>query len=147
MVDATLYDTRPPAWFRIAAVLALLWGLVSVFAWTADLMTDEQTAAQFTDAQRRLYLARPAWIFAVYALAIFSALAGATGLLLRRRWAVFLLALSLAALVVQFGYTFIALDAISLLGVGAAFFPLFIVAVGAAMLWLALDAQRRGWLD
>jgi hypothetical protein len=112
-----------------------------------DLLTDEQTAAGFTEAQRQLYAARPGWLFIDYAIAIFSGLAGTVGLLLRKSWAVAAFAVSLAAVVIQFGYMFTALRAIELLGAAAAVpFPLVITLIGAALLWLAIQARTRGWL-
>jgi len=63
-----------------------------------------EPSAQLREAQRQLYAARPQWLFAVYGVAIFSGLTGAIGLLLRKSWASMLFGLSLAAIIVQFGY-------------------------------------------
>jgi len=117
-----------------------------VFAWVTDLMTDEAALAQFSDVQRQLYAARPQWLFIVYAIAIFSGLAGAVGLLLRKSWATVAFAVSLIAVIIQFGYTFVAMDAMKLLGTAALPFPIVIVAIAAFLLWLSLYAKKRGWL-
>jgi hypothetical protein len=145
MMEATTV-AQPPRWYWVVAGVAALWMLIGVGAWVADLMTDEQTAAGFTDAQRQLYLSRPAWLFAVYAVAVFAGLAGAVGLLLRRSWATAVLAVSLAAIVVQFGYTFLVLPALELLGASALGFPLTVFLIGAALLWFAARSRARGWL-
>lgn len=138
---------RPPTWYRVVAVLAVVWMLIGVLAWIADLRMDPAALAQLSDAQQQLYAARPGWVFAVYAVAIFSGLAGAVGLLLRRRWATPALAVSLAAVVAQFGYTIFGMRAVELLGAGTALpFPLTIVAIGALLLWFSVRASRRGWL-
>jgi hypothetical protein len=56
-------------------------------------------------------------------------------------------ALSLAAVIVQFGYTFTVLRAIELLGPAAAVpFPLVVTLIGGVLLWLAIQARSRGWL-
>jgi hypothetical protein len=139
--------TTPPRWYWVVSWLALVWMLFGVVAWTMDLMTDEATVAGFTDAQRQLYAARPGWLFLVYAVAIFGGLAGTAGLLLRRSWSVAALAVSLAAVVVQFGYTLTVMRAIELLGAAAALpFPIVIAVIGALLLWLAIESRRRGWL-
>jgi hypothetical protein len=138
---------RPPRWYWVVSGIALAWMLIGVFAWVADLMTDEAAVAGFTDAQRQLYAARPSWIFAVYAAATFAGLAGAIALLLRRSWAVPALAVSLAAIIVQFGYTFLVLDAARILGATTALpFPITIFVIGAALLYFAMLAGRSGWL-
>lgn len=137
---------RRPLWYLIVCWLALLWMAFGVFAWVTDLMTDETALAQFSDAQRQLYAARPQWLFIVYAIAIFSGLAGAVGLLLRKSWATVAFAVSLAAVVIQFGYTFLAMDAMKLLGAAALPFPIVIVAIAVFLLWLSMHAKKRGWI-
>ena len=136
-----------PTWYWVVSALALIWMLFGVFAWLMDFMMDESALAQMTEAQRQLYASRPQWVFVVYGIAIFSGLIGAIGLLMRRGWAVPALAVSLVAVIVQFGYTFIGMDAIRILGAGAALpFPLFILAIGALLLWFAVRAKRMGWI-
>lgn len=93
---------RLPAWYWIVSGIAVVWMLIGVMAWTADLMTDEAALAQMSEAQRQLYESRPQWIFVVYAIAIFSGLVGAIGLLLRKAWATTAFAISLIAIIVQF---------------------------------------------
>ena len=138
---------RAPWWYWAVAVLALLWMLLGVFAWTMDLrMTPEQLAA-LSPGQQQLYAARPQWVFLVYAVAVFSGLAGAIGLLLRKRWATTWFLVSLVAVVIQFGYTLFVMDAIGLLGPGMALpFPLVIIAFAVFLLWFARYARRHGWI-
>lgn len=139
--------TTPPRSYWIVAGIALVWMLFGVAAWFMDLLTDEAALAQMTDAQRELYLRRPQWIFIVYALAIFSGLVGAIGLLARKAWAVTAFAVSLAAVVVQFGYTFLVMRAAELLGAAAALpFPLVIFAIGLLLWRFAARAKARGWI-
>jgi hypothetical protein len=138
---------QPPRWYWIVAGMAVLWMLFGVLAWVMDLMTDETALAQMSEAQRQLYMARPQWIFAVYAVAIFSGLAGTIGLLLRKGWAVAALGISLAAVIVQFGYTFFVMDAIRLLGAAMAVpFPVVIFLIGVLLLWFATSSKKRGWI-
>lgn len=138
---------KVPRSFWVISILALAWMVLGVVAWTLDFMLDEQGLAQMSEAQRQLHESRPQWLFAIYAVAIFSGLLGAIGLLLRRRWCIALFALSLLAIVIQFGYTFLGMDAIQLLGAGKALpFPLVIFAIGVALLWFASRAKRLGYL-
>ena len=138
---------NPPRGYWIVAGLALLWMLFGVVAWLMDFMMDEAALEQMSEGQRQLYAARPQWVFAVYGVAIFAGLAGAAGLLLRQRWSIAALAVSLLAVIVQFGYTFFVMNAIGHIGAGAALpFPLLILAIGVALLWFASRASRRGWL-
>jgi hypothetical protein len=112
-----------------------------------DLMTDEATVAEFSEAQRQLYAARPQWLFVVYGVAIFSGLGGAIGLLMRKSWASMLFAVSLVAIIVQFGYTFLGMHAVQVIGAAAAIpFPVVIFVIGVALLWFANRSRKAGWI-
>ncbi|HKE94954.1 MAG TPA: hypothetical protein VKB34_11650 [Povalibacter sp.] len=138
---------KPPAWYWVIAIVALIWMLFGVMAWVGDLMMNEAALAKMSEAQQQLYTSRPQWLFIVYAVAIFSGLAGTIGLLLRKGWSTVALAISLAAIVVQFGYTFLAMDAVRLLGAAAALpFPIVIFLIGLLLLWFALRARKSGWI-
>jgi hypothetical protein len=146
-MNTTTAASKPPTWYWVVSWLAVIWMLFGVMAWVMDLMTDEAALAELSEAQRQLYAARPQWLFAVYGVAIFSGLAGAVGLLLRKSWASMLLVLSLAAVIVQFGYTFIAMRAVEVLGAAAAIpFPVVIFLIGAALVWFARLARKSGWI-
>ena len=138
---------NPPKWFRVASWLAVLWMLSGTAALVMDLMTDEAAIAQMSPGQRELYEARPQWLLAMYAVAIASGLAGAAGLVLRKAWAVPALVLSLVAVAIQFGYSIVGLQAIERVGALAAVLPpIFIFAIGALVLWLAVKAKKAAWI-
>ncbi len=138
---------KAPTWYWVVSGLALVWMIIGVIAWVADFMMDESALAQMAEAQRQLYIARPQWLFIVYAIAIFSGLIGAIGLLVRKAWAIPAFWISIGAIIVQFGYTFFGLDAIRLLGAAAALpFPIVIFAIGAALLWFAVHSKKSGWI-
>lgn len=137
----------PPRWYWVVAALAFLWMCVGLMAWIMDLRMDAEALAQLPDGQRTLYETRPQWVFIVYGIATWSGTLGALGLLLRKTWATPLLALSLAAVAVQFGYTIIGMDAIGVLGAGTALpLPVTILVLGAVVLWFSMRARERGWL-
>lgn len=139
--------SKAPTWYWGVAVLALVWMAFGVFAWTMDLRMDATQLASLSDAQRELYALRPQWIFIVYAIAIFSGLAGAIGLLMQRAWAIPAFWLSLIAIVVQFGYTFFVMGALARLGPAEALpFPLVIIAIAVTLLWFSIWARGRGWI-
>lgn len=137
----------PPRWYWIVSALALLWMLFGLVALVMDLTMNEAALASMSEAERRIYTSRPTWLLVTYAVAILSGLGGVIGLLLRRAWAVQLLALSLIAALVQFAYVLFGLGALETLGAAATLpFPLVILAIGAGLLVLALRARRLGWI-
>ena len=67
-------------------------------------------------------------------------------LLLRKRWAVPVLLLSLLGIVVQFGSVYVLTPAWALSGIGGAILPLCIALFGLFLWWYAGKAAARGWL-
>lgn len=140
-------STKPPMWHVIAAALLTAWNLVGCyFCWLqfrlgADWMPDA------TAYDRALMASLPVWYNWCYALAVGAGALGGAALLARHGAAVALLAVSLVAAVVQFGYLFATSDIIAHKGAGTTVpFPLFIIAVAALALWGAKRAQARGWV-
>lgn len=144
----TSHSAAPPTWFRIVAALAAVWMLFGVAMWFMDLLMSEATLAGMSPAEQQLYQARPTWVFVLWGIAVGSGLAGAVGLLMRKQWAVTAFVVSLISAIIQFGYFFLAMDAIAVIGAAAAApFPMVILLIGVGLLWLANTASRRGWLD
>lgn len=142
----TTAPPSPPRWYWIASILGLLWMLIGLMALVMDLTTDEAGLAQMSEAQRALYLARPAWIIGAYVIAIGSGLAGTIALVLRRAWAVPLLALSLVTALIQFGYVLFGMGGLETLGAASLPLPVTVIVLGALLLWMAMKARRAGWL-
>lgn len=90
-----------PKWLRPVAVLALLWNLLGVAAFVADLLVSPDDVARMDAAQRAMYEARPLWSVVGTGVAVIAGALGSLGFLLRRRWARGLLAASLAGVVAQ----------------------------------------------
>lgn len=120
-----------PGWFWAVAVLA--------FAW------EGLGCAMYLMAVTSGADALPGWVMAVFAIAVWSGLAGAVMLLLRRRLAVSFLLVSLVAAIIQYGYVFTALP-VEVLSIGVVAVPIAVIVIGALLLWLARQAARRGWL-
>ncbi|MCW6532006.1 hypothetical protein NED98_17295 [Sphingomonas sp. MMSM20] len=137
---------RPvPVWFRIVAILLVLWGAMGVFACVQQFRLGAEAMGQTSAYDRALYASLPAWYNWVYALAVGSGLLGALALLFRRAVARPLFVISLAAIVVQFGYLFAATDIIATKGIWVTYFPLFIFAVALIEVRLAGVAIRNRW--
>ncbi len=94
------------------------------------------------------HAALPVWFTPVYAVAVLGGLFGSIALLLRSRHATPLYIASLAGVIVQFGYVFLATGLLAHKGAAATVpFPLFIVAVAAVQIWLSRFAWRHGWIS
>lgn len=140
---ATVARGATPAWFRIVALIALLWNAFGIFMYLSSVGLFGDPLAGLSEAERAIASSIPAWITAAFAIGTFAGLAGSLGLLLGRRWAWPLLLLSLVALLILEGWTVFVSGAVELHGIAV---PVT-VTVGALLLaWLAYTAQKRGWL-
>jgi hypothetical protein len=139
--------TKPPKWYYAIVSVLVLWALIGCYAYLAQVTMSAADLAALPPAQRDMMAALPTWLTALYAIAVWSALAGAICLLLRLRFARSAYLVSLVAIIVQFGWTLIMLPIIQTMGFAeAAGFPIFIAVVGALSLWFAGTATRRGWM-
>lgn len=139
--------TRAPAWFRIVAILLLVWGAAGCYACLQQFRLGAEAMGPASEYDRALYASLPGWYNPVYAVAVVSGLLCALALLARSRVALPLFLLSLGAVIVQFGYLFLTTDLLTIKGAGATLpFPIFIAAVAAGASWLSSRAIARGWI-
>ena len=131
---------------RVWAGLALLWNLLGCAAFVSDLRLTADDIAALPAAQQALYAARPAWAVAATATAVFGGAAGCVGLLLARRWAVPLLALSLLGIVAQDIGLFVLAGGAAVAAPAVWALQGLVLLVGISLLALARRAAARGVL-
>jgi len=137
---------RAPAWYRIAAIMLLLWALAGCYACVQQFRFGADSTGVASDYDHALYASLPIWYNALYAVAVGCGLLGAVALLARSVLAIPLTTLSLVGVMVQFGWLFATSDIVAVKGAWTTIFPLVIVAIAAASVWLARHARRRGWI-
>jgi hypothetical protein len=135
-----------PAWFKVVAVLALLWNLLGCLAFFSDLRLSPEDLAKLPEAQQALYAMRPGWAVAATAIAVFGGVLGAVGLLVRRKWALPVFALSLLGILVQDFGLFVLAKGASLAGPVAIVMQGIVLAIGIGLVVLSRKAIARGWL-
>jgi hypothetical protein len=136
----------PTRSFRIISTLALLWNALGIVTWLMTVTMSDAALAALPEAEQELYTNVPAGVTVSYAVAVFGGTVGSIGLLLRRAWAVPILGLSLAGILLQMGHALLASQLLAVKGAGAAVLPLLIVVVAALLLWYAVPARSRGML-
>ncbi|MEM7258196.1 MAG: hypothetical protein AAF404_12505 [Pseudomonadota bacterium] len=133
-------------WFWIVAVLGLLWYLMDFSAFYMRVIAFEQSMASMPQAQQTLYSAMPSWVNGVFALEVFGGLLGCITLLLKRRWALVLLVISLLGVLCQTFYVYFLSDAIAVMGTPAIVMPLVAIAIACILIVVARKAATSGWL-
>ena len=138
--------TSVPASFRVVSILALLWNLLGVAMFFLQTGMTAEDIAALPEAQRVVYEAMPPWLAVFYGLSVFAGALGAFGLLLRRRWAMPLFAVSLASVLVQMGAIYALTPVWQASGASGLPMTLLIVGIAAFLFWYARRASARGWL-
>lgn len=134
-------STKPPLWFWIISVLALLWNGAGVFAYvTRAFITDDMIATLPQDQQTEFLMDYPAWYTAAFAFAVFFGALGSLALLFRKKWASFLFFISALGAILQHTYLFINVEDLDL-GM-----PIAIIVVCLFLIWFAKQATTKGWI-
>lgn len=137
---------QTPKWFTVAAVVALLWNILGCIAFVMDTSVTSEDVANLPEAQQALYAARPVWSVAATAVAVLGGALGCVGLLMKRKWALGMLVLSLLGIVVQDVAMFILSNGAALAGPVAAALQLVVLVVGVLLVFLARRGVARAWL-
>jgi hypothetical protein len=137
---------KPPIWFFVVAVIALLWNAAGLMAVVADLRLSAADIAALSPDQQAMYAARPGWSVVGSVLAVGAGALGCVLLLLRKRLAAAVFALSLVGVVVQDIGIFVVAGA----GKGGDPVPFvlqgLVLVIAVGLLLLARRAQGRSWL-
>jgi len=115
--------------FRAIGMILLLWNLMGVAAFMMQYSADLSQLAKTDPYTAKIFAAMPVWAWAAYAVAVGAGTLGATLLLLRKAAAAPLFLLSIVAVIVQFGYSFVHTDLLAVKGFTAAIFPAVILLI------------------
>lgn len=138
---------KPTTSFWIIGILALLWNLMGVFAYLQQAyMTAEDLAALPAD-QQALYENVPAWVTAVFALAVFGGALGCILLLLRKKLATFVFIISFISILAQMTYNLFMSKALEVYGPGGMIMPIMVVVLGAFLVWYSKKMEAAGILN
>ena len=140
---STSESAATPLWFRIAAIIALIWNAFGLIMFLSAVGAFGDPTAGLSDAERAIAANIPGWIMAAFGIGTFTGLACSLGLLLGRRWAWPLLVVSLVALLVLEGYILFFSGAAAVSGVAI---PITVVVGALLLVWLGRHGSRRGWL-
>lgn len=102
--------------YWIFASIAFFWNLMGVGAYLSQAFLTEDMKATLPVEELQLIENTPAWVTAVFAIATFSGLLASVFLLLRKKWAVPTFLISLIAVWIQMGYSFMMTDASEIYG-------------------------------
>lgn len=139
------YAPQPLAgWFKFAAIGSVVWYMLGCANYLYEVMLDPATLPV---DQRAMMEAAPTWMYAAFAVAVWVGLVGSVLLLLRKKLAVPLLAVSLVAVLIQFSAYFLDPELRESMSSDMLLIPIIIVAVTWTVFWFAYHSRKRGWLS
>ena len=139
--------SKSPLWFKVVAVLALLWNLIGCLAFASDIRLTPEDIAKLPDAQQALYNSRPSWAVAGTAVAVIGGALGSLALLLGKKWALPVLIASLIGIVVQDYAMFILADGAALAGTTAVVLQTLVLLIAIVLVQLSRKGIARSWLN
>jgi K+ transporter len=140
-------NNKIPVTFWIIAGIAVLWNLMGVFAFATDLMMSAEGLAAMEENQRAMYEAMPSWTKIPYGIATIGGLIGSIGLIMRKKWSIPALLISLICVLIQFGYTFFGTNALEIMGNGSMTMPIGIILIALFLWYYAKKSDARGLLN
>jgi len=137
---------KAPIHLWIVGVLALLWDAMGAFDYLATRLELEFYMSQFTEEQLAYFYGFPVWVTSFWAIAVWSALVGSVGLLLRKKWSVWAFGVAIVGLVVTSIYNFGMSNGAEIMGSEAVVFTVVIWVVSIFLLAYAWAMAKRGVL-
>ena len=136
-LDASVHATPRHLW--VVGVIALLWNAVGALDFVMTQTKNEAYMSSFTPEQLEFFFGFPAWVVAAWAVAIWGGVIGSVLLLLRKRFAVQLFLVSLAAMVITTIQNYVLSDGFEI--IGDTFTLVFTAAIFLAAVALFLYAR------
>ncbi len=136
-----------PKSFYWVAGIGLVWNLIGLATYFMQVTMSPETLAELPPEQQALYSDIPIWATSAYAIAVNAGWIGCLLLLLRKKLALYLLILSLAGVIVQFGHALLMTDALAVMGVISLIGPVFVCGIGIFLIWFTLYSTNKGWLS
>ncbi len=139
--------TKPPTWFWVVSILALLWNLAGVGAYLMDAFMPVEALEAMTQEQRELHESRPPWVTGAYAIAVWGGVLGCIALLLRKKWARPVLLISLIGVIGHQIYMYFLSNTFEVMGSGSMALPMLVLIISVGLVYFARMAHNKGWLS
>ena len=139
--------SKPAKSFYWTAGVALVWNLMGMSAYVAQVTMTPEAMNALPDAERMLYENVPSWATSAFAIAVTAGTLGCLLLLMRKALAIPVLIASLLGVLAQNFNSFVLMDTLSVLGPVGAIFSAAVIVIGAYLIWFATESRKNGWLN
>jgi len=135
-----------PVWFWGIGIIALIWNIMGVIAYLGQAYMTEEMLNAMPEADQNLYYNTPAWVTAVFAIAVFSGVLGCIALLLKKKWAIILFTISLLTVIAQQVFNFFIQDFVALTG-QRLYMPIIILCMAIFLFWFSRFSKSKDWIS
>lgn len=136
---------KPPIWFWVISVLALLWNLFGAYNFYVSTFDQVAILETLNQEQRELFEAMPLWATICFGVATISGVIASFGLLIRKKWAKPLFIVSLITLVAQFVNWLFIQNAPEVFP-NSYSMPATVFVVGVLLVLFSNTGIKKGWL-
>jgi hypothetical protein len=138
--------TKTPIHLWIVGIVALLWNLIGAYDYLMTQTENEGYMSQFTPEQLDFFYGFPAWLVAFWAIAVWGGVLGAVLLLLRKKIAFPVLAVSFVCMVVTSIRNYVFAGGADIVGGTGLIFSVVIFIVALALVFYARAMAGKGVL-
>lgn len=136
-----------PKWFKITAIIALIWNLLGLMAFISHMMMTPEMLSELSIQEQELYKDIPLWATAAFAIAVLAGTFGCVFLLIKKSLAKILFIASVIGVVIQNYHSFFVIDSIAVYGESSAIMPLMVFIIAIALILLSNKAEKNGWIS
>ena len=136
-----------PSWFKVAAILALVWNLLGVMAFVGQMMMTPEMIAELPQAEQDLYAATPLWAIAAFAVAVFAGALGSLALLMKKGICYQLFIASFFGVIVQMFHSFFISNSFEVYGPGGTIMPIMVVVIALVLVRFAAKGINNKWFS
>lgn len=139
-------STKPPVWFWIVAVVALLWNALGIMAYLMRAYLTDDAIAALPEEQQVYLQNQPAWYMGVFALAVFGGTLGSLLLLLRKALAYWVFVVSLVCVVAQWSYDMFMVENSPAFESSGMVMAIMIPVFSVALVFISRTGKAKGWI-
>ena len=139
--------SKPNIWFWVIGVVGLIWNGLGSMNYIMHTTNSEALKESYTPEQLAFVDASPAWVTGAFALAVWGGLLGCLLLLLRKKWAVPVLLVSLIGILGQAVYNFFLSNASEVFGSDMYVMPVLVILIGFGLYFYSRSSAKKGWIS
>lgn len=134
---------KPPTSFWVIGISAFLWNIAELYitGYQMDILQNNTTPEEFEQLE-----AVPVWYGIIFTIALLSETIGVLLLLSRRKIAIYLFAVSIAALFFTELYWVFAIDVDNISIILSYVVPILVIGVAIFLYFYSKRAGKKGWL-